>query len=140
MYYHHPSTILINTIFPTLYFLGYSETHFTICATCLSTTACTPAFAWAFLNRKSEQWKPPGITLTGAFSVETSGPPGRNSEDIPEVFHGSNCLLGRSVSWHTIKREVGKRDKEIKRISYPLVQIKRSVSSNLQPWVCLLTL
>lgn len=75
-----------------LYFLGYSDTHFTIWATCLSTTAWTPEFAWAFLNRKSEQWNPPGITFTGAFSVETSGPPGRNSEDIPEVFHGSNCL------------------------------------------------
>jgi hypothetical protein len=41
---------------------------------------------------RSEQWKPPGITFTGAESRDASGPPGRKEEDTPDDLHGSNCL------------------------------------------------
>jgi hypothetical protein len=60
----------------------------------------------------SVQWKPPGMTWTGAFGVETKGPPGRNSEDTPAVRHGS---------------------------SSPLVQVRRVVSLGRQPPVRRLT-
>lgn len=52
------------------------------------------------------------MICNGASGVDSSGPPGRNSEETPEVRHGSNS---------------------------PFVQMRRVVSSSLHPWVYLFT-
>lgn len=60
-------------------------------------TFCTPAFAAPFLRIRSEQWKPPGMMFNGAEGRDLRGPPGRYSEDMPEVRQGSNSLQSMSA-------------------------------------------
>jgi hypothetical protein len=91
---------------------GHSATHFTICATSLSMTVWAPGLTHPFFSLKSEQWKAPGMICTGACGVDSSGPSGRNSDETPDVRQGSNS---------------------------PFVQMRRVVSSSLQPLVCLFT-